>query len=469
MTKKVVLFGTGQDLYKCIGVLREQGIEHYCFTDNNSSKWGTLLDGKKIIPPTELIRIDCQIVITTSNYKMQIQNQLNAMGLGDRVLDFSSIFRKYIDRKLSEYQVSKAKVHKQKCVLVDAFTGSGWDGDAQYACIIASCLDKRGYNTHVYAKESLIKYSEDIEKLIGRYEQRREAYWETVLPIIRDMEQRLPFVLIANSLDYVMVAAYVLKQRYPDLVRIISVIHNDSYMLYERQVQWQNEIEKYICISARIRKNLEDEWKIPPNKLYYRVNPCIIEMEGLVEFNPVSEWQGPVRIGWGGRLYSAQKRADLLPELIEKLEEKKIDYQLEIAGDGPCYAMIETYIQQNDLKERVHLLGRLEPGSMKDFWQRQQVYINISEWEGCCLAMLEAMKCGAVPVVTDVSGTEELIIDGQTGFKAGIGDIEQIANKIAYLASHSEKRKIMSRHAREMVEECCELNQYIDFIEELIK
>lgn len=83
--------------------------------------------------------------------------------------------------------------------------------------------------------------------------------------------------------------------------------------------------------------------------------------------------------------------------------------------------------------------------------------------------MLEAMKCGAVPVVTDVSGTEELIIDGQTGFKAGIGDIEQIANKIAYLASHSEKRKIMSRHAREMVEECCELNQYIDFIEELIK
>lgn len=31
MKEKVVLFGTGDDLKKCLGILREQGIEPYLF------------------------------------------------------------------------------------------------------------------------------------------------------------------------------------------------------------------------------------------------------------------------------------------------------------------------------------------------------------------------------------------------------------------------------------------------------
>ena len=63
---KLVLFGTGDDCIKCLDILKMQGIVPDFFTDNNPSKWGTLLEGKKIIAPQELLNMDCQIMISTS-------------------------------------------------------------------------------------------------------------------------------------------------------------------------------------------------------------------------------------------------------------------------------------------------------------------------------------------------------------------------------------------------------------------
>lgn len=47
---KLVLFGTGDDCIKCLDILKMQGIVPDFFTDNNPSKWGTLLEGKKSLP-----------------------------------------------------------------------------------------------------------------------------------------------------------------------------------------------------------------------------------------------------------------------------------------------------------------------------------------------------------------------------------------------------------------------------------
>ena len=471
--EKVVMFGTGEDLNKCLGILREQGIEPYCFTDNDSSKWGTVLEGKKIIAPQELTQIDCQIVISTSDYKAQIMEQLKEAGLTNRILEYEPIFRRFIEKKANEYHVDKIIIHNEECILFDAFMGKGWAGDSQYACCIAACLKERGYDTHVYARDSLLRQEDKTEKLIQRFPWHRERYWDTMLPIIKDMEQRLPFVLIANTLEYVMAAAYILKQKYPDKVRIISVVHNDNYSLYEKQAQWQDSLEKILGISRKIRQSLEEKWQIPTEKLYYKVNPVLWEESETKEEADVESRQeicdGPIRIGWGGRLVTSQKRADLLPDLIKEIEKRKVDYCLEIAGDGDCYPMIETYLKQNGLEERVHLLGRLEHHMMRKFWSRQQVYINISEYEGSCLAMLEAMECGVVPVVTDVSGVEDVIDNGRTGFRVGIGKVKQIAEKITYLTEHPEKIKQMSQQAMEIVKVQCGLHQYIDYMEDLIK
>lgn len=60
--------------------MRAQGVEPDYFTDNDSSKWGTLLEGKEIISPQELLKIDCQIMISTSAYQDKIIAQLKKWG-----------------------------------------------------------------------------------------------------------------------------------------------------------------------------------------------------------------------------------------------------------------------------------------------------------------------------------------------------------------------------------------------------
>lgn len=51
---------------------------------------------------------------------------------------------------------------------------------------------------------------------------------------------------------------------------------------------------------------------------------------------------------------------------------------------------------------------------MDAFWKGQDVFVNVSEYEGTSLSMLEAMGYGCVPVVTDVSGAREFIAQEKT-------------------------------------------------------
>lgn len=472
---KLVLFGTGDDCLKCLDILEQQGIEPDYFTDNDPSKWGKTLKGKEVISPKELLNIDCQIIISTSDYQDKIINQLKEMRLDSRIVTFAPVFRSYIEKKAKEYCPQKAIIHPKECILIDAFMGSGWDGDQQYACYIASGLKDRGYDVHVYAKNSLVPQSDKTECLISRFPWKKDQYWETLLPIINDMEQRLPFVLIANTLEHVMAAAYILKQRYPDKVKILSVIHNDNYSLYEKQALWQDNLNFILGISERIVNVLKNVWMIPEEKVRYRINPVFWKSEEKTSNITQSFSQGntPIQIGWGGRLSASQKNAHLLPNLIEALEKRNVNYCMEIAGDGSYYTILRTFIKEKDLKKKIRLLGRLEHHAMRVFWSRQQIYINISQWEGCCLAMLEAMECGAVPVVTNVSGVSDVVCDGQTGFRVDLDDteviIDRIADKIAFLAEHPQKRQQMSQEAVKTVKERCDLKQYIDFIEELLR
>ena len=471
---KLVLFGTGEDCLKCLDILRTLGIEPDYLTDNNPSKWGSFLEGKEIIPPQRLLEMECKIMISTSDYQEKIICQLRKMGLQKKIEKYIPVFQHYIQNKAESFHADGIVLHDKASILVDAFMGSGWDGDQQYACYVASELKKRGYNTHVYAKESLIQQSADTEKLISRFPFDKKRYWNTMLPIIKDMEQRLPFILIANSLEYVMAAAYILKQQYPDKIKILSVMHNDNYYLYESQAQWQDSLELIIGISEKIVTTLKTVWKIPEKKIYYRINPVFWEFDD-VSFRMQQRFlqsRKCIQIGWGGRLAASQKNAHLLPKLINALETRNVDYILEIAGDGSYYNSLQKFLDEKGLKQKVRLLGRLDHYAMREFWKHQHIYINISEWEGCCLAMLEAMACGAVPVVTNVSGTSDVVRDGLTGFKIDLDEedqmVDKIADKIVFLAQNMEKREEMSRESMKMVREKCNLEQYIDFIEELV-
>lgn len=178
---------------------------------------------------------------------------------------------------------------------------------------------------------------------------------------------------------------------------------------------------------------------------------------------------GTLRIGYAGRIVRQAKRADLLVGLLDLLEKNRLKYVLQIAGEGECLELIAQYIVKNKLQDRVLTLGRLPKSRMDSFWKNQDVFVNVSEYEGTSLSMLEAMGYGCVPVVTDVSGAREFIGDKKNGYICDVGDIKGIADCITELAKNRELLKTYGDRCRRIVQERCNPVKYIKYwIEEVL-
>lgn len=80
------------------------------------------------------------------------------------------------------------------------------------------------------------------------------------------------------------------------------------------------------------------------------------------------------------------------------------------------------------------------------------VMVFPTKFEGFPVALLESMSQGCVPVVTDLpGGIQEIVEDGVTGFKCKIDSIDEFAEKIIILHNNREKLYRMQLAAMEKV------------------
>lgn len=75
------------------------------------------------------------------------------------------------------------------------------------------------------------------------------------------------------------------------------------------------------------------------------------------------------------------------------------------------------------------------------------------EREGLPRAVIEAMAYGTPPVVSDVGGMPELVVDGDCGYVVSRGDAESLAEAICKLARNQEGARLMGERARERIRE----------------
>lgn len=81
------LFGCGKAAKWWLAFFRQLGKKVLCFYDNNAQLWGKLHDGIRILSPEEIKKGECEIVITSEKYELEIMRQLDKIGL-KRNLDF---------------------------------------------------------------------------------------------------------------------------------------------------------------------------------------------------------------------------------------------------------------------------------------------------------------------------------------------------------------------------------------------
>ena len=78
--------------------------------------------------------------------------------------------------------------------------------------------------------------------------------------------------------------------------------------------------------------------------------------------------------------------------------------------------------------EQVTFMGHTD--SIEDVWRTHHGLVLPSRAEGLPLALVEAMRCGRVPIVTDVGGNAEVVQEPETGFVAAGATVVHVADAL---------------------------------------
>ncbi|MGA9061964.1 MAG: glycosyltransferase [Terracidiphilus sp.] len=140
--------------------------------------------------------------------------------------------------------------------------------------------------------------------------------------------------------------------------------------------------------------------------------------------------------------------------------------RLLVSGTGPLEMELVQLAARLGLERRVHFLG-FEP-NVKRWMQAADGFVLSSRYEGLPMALLEAGACGLPAVATDVLGTREVIVDGETGWLTPAGDAHGLAETMARLMhTPPDERCAMGERARLRVAEQFSLETVLDRWERL--
>jgi glycosyltransferase involved in cell wall biosynthesis len=184
-------------------------------------------------------------------------------------------------------------------------------------------------------------------------------------------------------------------------------------------------------------------WGVPRERVHAIPNGIDIPEDGR---RPRSN--GLVQFLSMGRLDS-EKRVD---QTIRAFAGLPVDTpaQLTILGDGQCRPELEALSRRLGQEGRIVFTGAV--GDVTPYLNEADVYVSTSVSEGMSNALLEAMSNGVMPVVSQVSGVDEIVEEGVTGFLFPPGDETAVANRLEKsLAMTVEERRATGEAAREAI------------------
>jgi len=126
-----------------------------------------------------------------------------------------------------------------------------------------------------------------------------------------------------------------------------------------------------------------------------------------------------------------------------------------IVGDGPLMAELRAATAKLGLTQNIEFLGkRKDVGSLL---ARSKVFILTSRSEGLSIAMAEAMRAGAVPVVADVGDLGDLVADSVNGHLIEPNHVDEYARKAVCLLQDDVLWNKYSRAAVEAASSQCDI------------
>jgi len=146
---------------------------------------------------------------------------------------------------------------------------------------------------------------------------------------------------------------------------------------------------------------------------------------------PASIRSGRFQLLTAGRLHPVKNHVFLI-RACAQLRDAEMDFECAIAGSGPERPRLERLIEENNLQDRVRLLGHVPSSEMDLFYRSADLFVLTSLSEGIPLVLMEAMACGTLVLAPEITGIPELVIAGRGGFLYEAGNLRDFVGWIFF-------------------------------------
>lgn len=156
----------------------------------------------------------------------------------------------------------------------------------------------------------------------------------------------------------------------------------------------------------------------------------VIGRVGVVE----RAFAGPRFVSWGR--VNPHKGFDRAIRLVAALVVQGIDARYDIYGpDDGALDELTALAQALGIADRVRFRGPVSHDELPGIAARASFFLQLSRAEGMCMAAVEAMQLGLVPVATAVGQMKHYVVPGETGIIADPDRLETAARDVAALAA----------------------------------
>lgn len=206
---------------------------------------------------------------------------------------------------------------------------------------------------------------------------------------------------------------------------------------------------KQVIFVSRAAADAEKSLGLPEQKI--RTMGVAIETD---KFRPNGASKNGNNILFIGRINYVEKGVgyllDAMPIVLREIPGAK----LTIVGGNGEWDRMANQIKDLGIENAVELAGKQPFEKLPEYLNSADVMVVPSVWlEAFGQVTVEAMAC-AVPVVTsDIGGSTEINVDGQTGFIVPKADANALAEAIMKILKDSELRNRLGQAARKRVEE----------------
>ena len=246
----------------------------------------------------------------------------------------------------------------------------------------------------------------------------------------------------------------------PSVVKLFGVMHAGRlewplprylYHGFEHVLAFKVPVSHLIVLNDGTRgAEVARRWGVPPERLTYLPNGIDTEWAAL-----------PLHGGDVRRKYNASDDTVVFLSLSRLVLSKRVDRIIQavhlardrftapvalwIAGDGPLRTALEKHARQLGVEAR--FIGTVQRPEIPHLLQAADALVSTSELTNMSIPTCEAMVVGRPVVAVNVSGTPEVVRDGETGLLVPENDPQALSDALVRLAADAALRQRLGQNA----------------------